>query len=343
MSDQAGAPRIKIETDIIASNMDDQLKRNALDFVAHMKANEMATDTNHFTYAGDYICQIILFTDNGVPGWIIFMGGLDSVLCRKEYQEFPADRELKEFAWAHVNRCDNHGCGTEPGKRVTLFGKSCENLCTAILLFKNPEGETLEKVKKLADVWAQSNAHAEKNDKPYVPGANERLSAEGFGAGAGRPLDKAYTKSLDVRFYVTPRRRYVNDAAFGFSGGGWVPSTPEQIPVALHIGGHSARFRANKEPASGWAAAETLKYQVNATYYVEMKIDVADGKYSVTIWMLDANGDIDTPYIIAKDSPFRFGGYPAVPAITAIDTLYMGSGGGDGEFVIKDFQIIGGE
>ena len=342
MSD-TNSPRLKIEDDIIASEMSDQQKRNALDFVAHMKANEMATDDNHFEYAGDYVCQIIIYTDNGVPGWIIFMGGYDSVLCRDEYQDFFIDQELKEFAWAHVNHCDNHGCGTEPGKRITLFGKAFKNLCTAILLFKNPDGETLELVKKLAFVWAQNNAHAANNVKPYAPGANEWLSAKGFGAHASRPLGKIYANSLDVRLYITPRRRYVNDAAFGFSGSGWIPATPEQIPVALHIGGHSARFRANKEPASGWAAVETLKYQVNITYYAEISINITNSTYSVTMWMLDANGEIDTPYFIAKNSPFRFGGNPAVPAITTIDTLYMGSGGGDGEFVIKDFKVVGGE
>jgi len=58
MSDQTNTPHLKIEDDIIDSEMDDQLKRNALDFVAHMKANEMATDSNHFEFAGDYVCQI---------------------------------------------------------------------------------------------------------------------------------------------------------------------------------------------------------------------------------------------------------------------------------------------
>jgi len=289
------------------------------------------------------MCAKSIHADKGVSGWVIFIGGLDSVLCRDDYQDFPVDQELKEFAWAHANHCDNHGCGTELGKRIMLFGKACKNLCTTILLFKNPDGEALELVKKLAVVWAQSNAHAAKNDTPYVPGTNEWLSVKGFGAHAGRPLGKAYIKSLGVRFYITPRRRYVNDTAFGFSGNTWVPATSEQIPVALHIGGHSARFRANKEPASGWAAVETLKYQVNVTYYAEMSINITDSTYSVTMWMLDANGEIDTPYFIAKNSPFRLGGDSAVPAITTIDTVYMGSGGDDVDYIIRDFKVVGGE
>ena len=338
-----GTPRLKIEDDIIASEMDDQLKINALDFVAHMKANKMETDSNYFEFAGDYVCQICMYPQNDIPGWTIFMGGLDSVLCRGEYQDFSIDQKIKEFAWANRARCNNCGCGAEPGKRIMLFGKELNNLCTAILRFRNPDGETLDMIKKLAVVWAQSNAHAAKKDKPYVPGTDEWLSAKSFGAHAGRPLGKVYTKSLDVRFYITPRHRYVNDAAFGFSGNAWVPATPEQIPVALHIGGHSARFRANKEPASGWAAVETLKYQVNVTYYVEMTVNITDSTYNITMWMLDANGKIDTPYFIAKNSPFRLGGDPAVPTITIIDTVYMGSGGDDAEFIIRDFKVVGGE
>ena len=48
--DEINTPRLKIEDDIIASEMNEQQKRNALDFVAYMKANEMATDDNHFEF-----------------------------------------------------------------------------------------------------------------------------------------------------------------------------------------------------------------------------------------------------------------------------------------------------
>jgi len=330
--------------DRLRAELSGDLQRNALDYIAFLKANGMTPDSVICTYPVDNII-----------GWTIFMGGYDSVLLRSDYQDFPIDEELKEFAWAHVKPCfhftnnlresggNRCGCGREPGRSITIFGKKFDNVCTAALYFRNPEGKTLELVKRLAEVWKRSNAAVAKNDKPYVPGEKEWPCVKGFGSHAGRPLGKTYTKSLDVKFYITPRRRYVNDAAFGFSGGGWIPSTPEQIPVALHIGGHSARFRAIKEPASGWAAVETLKYQANVTYFTEMSINIADSTYSATIWMLDANGEIDTPYLIAKNFPFRLGGNPAVPAIKAIDTVYMGSGGDDFDFIIKDFKVVGGE
>ena len=92
MSEQIDeSTRLKIEDDLAAALSGDTLK-NALDFVAHMKANGMATDDNHFEFAGDYVCQIITYKENDIPGWVIFMGGYDSVLCRGEYQDFPIVR-----------------------------------------------------------------------------------------------------------------------------------------------------------------------------------------------------------------------------------------------------------
>ena len=330
----------------IRAKLSGDLQRNALDYIAYMNANRLLPATpgsNAFESVGEYVCQIHIYPVDDVPGWTIFMGGYDDVLCSSEYQDYPIDEELRAFAWAHMNACKNCGCGTEPGKRVMLFGKECKNLCSAIWWIRNPEGEDLELTKRLTKLWAQSRVDAAKTCKPYVPGEKEWPSAKGVGAHAGRPLGRVYTKSLDVTFYITPRQRYVGDAAFGFSGGGFVPAAPEQIPAALHIGGHSARFRAIKEPANGWAAVETLKYQANVTYFAEMSIDISAGTYSAMIWMLDANGDIDTPYCIAKDAPFRHGGESAVPMITAIDTVYMGSGGDDAEFIIRDFEVVGRE
>jgi len=332
--------------DEIRASLSGDLQKNALDYIAYMNENGLSPSTpgsNAFESAGEYVCQMCIYPVDDILGWTIFIGGYDDILCRSEYQNYPIDEELREFAWGHMNACKNCGCGTEPGKRVMLFGQECNNLCSAIWSISNPDGEDLELTKRLTKLWAESRADAAKTCNPYVPGENEWPAVSGFGAPAGRPLGKVYTKSLDVRFYITPRRRYVNDGAFGFSGCGWVPAAPEQIPAALHIGGHSARFRANEEPTNGWAAAETLKYQANVTYCAEMSLNIVDSKYSATLWMLDADGEIDTPYRIAKDAPFRCGGDPEVPAITVIDTVYLGSGGGDAEFVVRDFKVVGGE
>ena len=334
MSEQNNASTSTLE-DEIRTKLSGDLQRNALDYVIYMTANGLSPD----------MCIIAIYPVDDVLGWTIFMGGYDDFLCYGENQDYPIDEELREFTWAHMKHCQNCGCGTEPGKRVMLLGREFTNLCSAIWCIRNPHGDTLELTKRLTSFWAKSRVDLAKNYKPFVPRVNEWPSVRGFGASAGRPLGKVYTKSLDVSFYITLRLRYAG-TAFGFSGGGWVPTVPEQIPVALDIGGiggHSARFQVNKEPAKGWASVETLKYQANVTYFAEMSINITAGTYSVMIWMLDANGEIDTPYCIAKDAPFRCGGDPAVPVITAIDTMYLGSGGGDSEFVIRDFKVAGGE
>jgi len=75
-----------------------------------------------------------------------------------------------------------------------------------------------------------------------------------------------------------------------------------------------------------------------------MSINITDNTYGATVWMLDASGKQDAPYSIAKDFPFRLGGDPAIPAITAIDTVYLGQ---DDDpmlaFIVKDFKVVGGE
>jgi len=224
-----------------------------------------------------------------------------------------------------------------------LFVKEFFHTCHGGVEFGDLNGETLELAKMLTEVWAQSMADAAKNDKPYVPGENEWLPIKGNGAPTGRPLGKTYTKTLDVQFYITPRRRYAWDAAVGFSGGGWVPATRAQIPVGLNLCSNS-RIEGYKGPSEGWRSVETLKYQANVTYFVEMSINITDNTYNSMVWMLDAGGKQDTPYFIAKDFPFRLGGDPAVPAIKAIDTVYLGQDGSPIlAFTVKDFKVAGGE
>ena len=349
MSEQNNASATRVIEDVIKENLTGETRQNALDYIAYMKANGMAPQTpgsNAFCSADGYVCQICIYPVDNIPGWTIYMGqSYDDVLLRGEYQKFPIDEDLKEFACAHVNPCGACGCGFQPGRRITLFGKEFNNVCTGLLSFSNPDDEALELTKRLTEVWKQSMADAAKKDKPYVLKNNEWPSAKGFGADTGRSLGKVYTKSLDVQFYFTPRRRFVNNAVVGFSGGGWVPTALEQIPAALRIG-HNSRFGANKGAAGAWdwAAVETLKFQANVTYLVEMPINIANNTYSAMVWMLDASGEKDTPYSIAKDFPFRAGGDHAVPNITAIDTVYLGQ---DDDnilaFVVRDFKVVSGK
>jgi hypothetical protein len=342
--------RLKIEDDLTAALSGDTLK-NALDYVAYLKAGGIlpeTPDSNVFGYPDGFVCVLCVFPVENVPGWTIFMGNYDCALCGSEYQDYPVDESLKEFAWAHIHSCVNFtsngkwcGCGFQPGRRIKLFGKMFDNVCTSILDIRNPDGETLASAKKLSDMWRQTNADVANKRKAELRELkeNEWPCVKGVGVGTGRALGKIYIESLDVAFTITPRHRYPSSTV-AFSGGGWVPATVEQILAGLRIGSTS-RFEACKGPAEGWTAIETLRYQARVTYHVEMSINLTENTYSATVWMPDASGEKDTPYHIAKDFPFRAGaGNPAIPRISAIDTIYLGSE--YGVSIIRDFRIVDG-
>ena len=335
MPEQIDAGAARAIEDEIRGKLAGETRQNALSYVAFLKANGLPPD--------------IYINPAGYKyAWSVCMGNWDSALHRGEYQDFPMDEDLKEFVWAHVRPCANYasngkecGCGFQPGRRGTIFGKEFYHTCHGGIEFGDLSGETLELAKKFALIYKQIEAGAVKKNKPYAPKENEWLPVKG-GAQTGRPLGKVYSKSLDARFFITPRRRYAWDAAVGFSGG-WVPAVRAQMPVILNLCSNS-RIQAYKGPGEGWRAVETLKYQANVTYNAEMSIDIATNTYSATVWMLDADGGQDTPYVIAKDYPFRFGGDPAVPVITAIDTVYVGQDESPVlAFTVRDFEVVGGE
>lgn len=333
----------------------DKLK-NALDYLAYKRSKGILPGDTPSGEGNGWKCWnfdlgVIGYEPNdGIPGWFIGMGGLDSAFYRSDYQNYPIDEKLKAFAWAHDRPCYHFktngkacGCGNQPGRSVTLFGKVFDHSCQSGLEMRNPDGEALELTKRLSEVLAQMQADAAKKDKPYVLGENEWPSVLDILAHTGRPLGKVYTKSLDVQFYITPQHKYVHDAVIAFSGGGWIPITWQQVPAALHIGG-SGRFEAFKGLNEGWAYVETLKYQANVTYFAEMSFNIADNIYNATVWMLDAYGEQDTPYLIAKDYPFRFGtGDPVIPRIKAIDTVYLVTDNPHSGYIVRDFKVVSGE
>ena len=319
--------------DVIREKLTGKAQQNALDYVAFLKANGIPGDGGVFWIPGAYLCNIYKVDHTG---WYVSMEHIDSPLCRSEYQDFPVDQKVKEFAWAHVSKCAGCGCGFNPGRRPMLFGKEFRNTCFGLMNINNADGEDLELLKKLTLVWKQVvDDAAKKGTLHYGPGASVRQTNA-----QGRPLGKAYSKSLGVAFYITPQRVYVNQAVIGFSGGGLVPADHQQFPVALGIGTRRYdRFAAIKG-AEGYAHVDTLRHQLNATYLVEMSLNIAANTYDVTIWILNTDGRPDTPYYIAKDFPFRL--EAGAPPMTAIDTVYPRTCE-HGTFIIRDFKIVGGE
>ena len=324
--------------DVIREKLTGKTQKNALDYVAFLKANGISGD-GVFTFSGGYLCNIHRVDETG---WYISMEHIDSPLCRHEYQDFPVDEKVKEFAWAHVSTCAGCGCGFNPGRRPMLFGKEFKNTCFGLMNIDNPDGEDLELLKKLTLVWKQVVTDASKDGKLYPPVENAWPIVRHSDAHAGIPLGKSYTKSLDVEFYITPRKIFLNHVAVGFSGGELVPTDNQQFPVALGIGASRYdRFEAIKGPAEGYTCVETLRFQQNVTYLVEMSINIADNTYDATVWMLNANGRPDTPYYIAKDFPFRL--EAGAPPLKTIDTIYPVCVYDETAYIIRDFKVVGGE
>ena len=158
MSEQNNASaRLKIENELMEALSGDRLS-NALDFIAYMKASGMTIHAEHygaFEHNGEWVCIVCIIPIDGVPNWTIF----DNPLTGK-FDDFPADEDLKEFAWAHVNVCTScggsSGCGSQPGRNKTIFGKEFKNVCTSDVAFWNPDIESLNKIKRMIDIWLKT-------------------------------------------------------------------------------------------------------------------------------------------------------------------------------------------
>jgi len=154
-------------TEQINKKLKGDMQKNALDFIAFMKENDILPDKpdgNCYSCNDAFVCVLCVYPDGKKIGWSIFIGSYDCALCREENQAYPIDDELKAFAWSHVSTCGHFssggkhcGCGGQPGKSIKLFGREFHNICTSILCIRNAEGVELEKAKRLAIVWKQSN------------------------------------------------------------------------------------------------------------------------------------------------------------------------------------------
>lgn len=124
---------------VIRKTLTGDAQKNALDYVAFLAANgiKRLPFENGWCYADGSV----LYFDGGakIPGpWTIW--AIDVAV-------FAVDDALKAFAWSYANNC---GCGAQPGLRKTLFGREFDHICTATLMFTNPDAATLSSIKKLA-------------------------------------------------------------------------------------------------------------------------------------------------------------------------------------------------
>jgi hypothetical protein len=146
----------KIE-DIIRENFDGVAKRNALDFADFLKANEMVYTGVHCEvhYKEPCVCFVYLDGDEKThehspwhSPWTVWTAG--EYPCERD--DVPIDGRAKETAWANICHCANCGNTCSPGHVKTVFGKEFKNVCNAVMMFRNPDAETVGHIKKFVEM-----------------------------------------------------------------------------------------------------------------------------------------------------------------------------------------------
>jgi len=153
MSDHNNADT-RVESTINRTLSGDALK-NALDFVAFMRASGFKTDDEYgcnFYYMGEPTCVFLCFepSENFPSGfWGIYNYPID------EYEGFPLDECYKEHARANVRICTGEcGCPNWPrGGNQKVYGKDFESVCSSVVCFFNPDAEALETIKEMMEYW----------------------------------------------------------------------------------------------------------------------------------------------------------------------------------------------
>lgn len=153
-------PAQKIE-DVIMAVLQGDARRNALDFVAYLRTNEIPLEESEnywevaykdrcvcFLYingAGEKPGPWTIWSDQEPGAWASWPGGDD----HGEPRDFPMDAHTKEIAWANVNFCGSCGGDCSPGKRKTILGRDFDNVCGSAMAFTNPDTEALDCAKKM--------------------------------------------------------------------------------------------------------------------------------------------------------------------------------------------------
>ena len=159
MSEQ-NTPNLKIE-DIINKTQSGDAKKNVLDFVDFLHANNFQMEYNPNEYYETYWSGAIggvvgdsigYMAVNGNPGtWNVWFNvfGFD--------ENDPLDDEMKETVWSKLSPCGkcNDGWETCRGGEKMILGKTFDNLCHSPLCIIDPDTKTLENMQKLLLVLKQ--------------------------------------------------------------------------------------------------------------------------------------------------------------------------------------------
>lgn len=95
-----------------------------------------------------FICFIAINDpDDKDNRWTIWSDDMNSISS----EDFPIEKELKEIAWKHIDKCVN--CGScNGGTCKVIFGKKFDKICGCTFRIDNPNVEDLEFMKKLVEI-----------------------------------------------------------------------------------------------------------------------------------------------------------------------------------------------
>jgi len=149
MSEQKECNELTFEEKIVETLKGDTQK-DALNFVAFLKANNLSTGDNHGTivFNGDVLAWMHMDGKPDLPGpWTIWPDLIGTVP-----EGFIFEEAMKEVAWQNINICASCGGECAPGNKKSVFGKEFDNVCGAMLAFTDPDCESLECLKKLIEM-----------------------------------------------------------------------------------------------------------------------------------------------------------------------------------------------
>jgi hypothetical protein len=145
MSDQ-NIPKIEDE---IREFLEGEVQETALEFAAYLNENNMTPQ--------QWFCPTIWKTPYGKYYFFgIFLnqkGKFRIYFYRCDYKgEF--DEGFLKPVHDHVRPCVDCGGDCPKGMNMTIFGKEFPNTCFQFpIQFENPDGDTLEHIKKLIEYW----------------------------------------------------------------------------------------------------------------------------------------------------------------------------------------------
>jgi hypothetical protein len=139
--------------EIIISTLNGDTQKNALDFAAFLKANDMVVDENNsqVIFVNKTLAYMYVDGNAEMPGpWTVWPDGdFSSVPHGIDF-----DNAMKEIAWAHINKCGKCGQPCAPGSNKTLFGKAFDGVCSSVMAFTDPNDKALMCLKKLLLIQA---------------------------------------------------------------------------------------------------------------------------------------------------------------------------------------------